>query len=42
MSDTNVQIGKYAVGYGHPLLFILGPCVMESPELVLRVADHLA
>ncbi len=42
MSDTHVQIGKYAVGSGHPLLFILGPCVMESPDLVLRVADHLA
>ena len=42
MSDSLVQIGEYTVGSGHPLLFILGPCVMESPELVLRVADQLA
>jgi len=30
------------VGPGCPLLFILGPCVIESRELVLRVADTLA
>ena len=30
------------VGPGCPLLFILGPCVIESRDLVLRVADTLA
>jgi 2-dehydro-3-deoxyphosphooctonate aldolase (KDO 8-P synthase) len=37
-----VSIGDYRVGDGQPLLFILGPCVMESESLVLAVADRLA
>jgi 2-dehydro-3-deoxyphosphooctonate aldolase (KDO 8-P synthase) len=37
-----VCIEKYKVGDGQPLLFILGPCVMESEELVLQVAGRLA
>jgi 2-dehydro-3-deoxyphosphooctonate aldolase (KDO 8-P synthase) len=37
-----VAIGDYKVGDGQPLLFILGPCVMESESLVLAVADRLA
>jgi len=37
-----VSIGDYKVGEGQPLLFILGPCVMESESLVLAVADRLA
>jgi 2-dehydro-3-deoxyphosphooctonate aldolase (KDO 8-P synthase) len=39
---NTVSIGGYQCGTGHPLLFILGPCVMESEQLVLRVADRLA
>ena len=37
-----VTIGDYTVGDGQPLLFILGPCVMESEMLVLGIADRLA
>ncbi|MEP3482042.1 MAG: 3-deoxy-8-phosphooctulonate synthase [Fuerstiella sp.] len=37
-----VTIGDYQVGNGHPLLFIAGPCVMESEAMVLQVAEHLA
>ena len=37
-----VSIENYKVGDGQPLLFILGPCVMESEELVLQVAGRLA
>jgi 2-dehydro-3-deoxyphosphooctonate aldolase (KDO 8-P synthase) len=37
-----VRIGEAACGPGQPLLWILGPCVIESPELTLRVADTLA
>jgi 2-dehydro-3-deoxyphosphooctonate aldolase (KDO 8-P synthase) len=40
--SNRVEIGDYVVGDGHPLLFILGPCVMESEELVMRVAGRLA
>ncbi len=42
VSKNLVSIGDYRVGDGQPLLFILGPCVMESEELVLSVADRLA
>lgn len=42
MTGQIVQIGNYRVGDGQPLLFILGPCVMESEQLVLQVADRLA
>lgn len=42
MSDQVVQINNYRVGTGHPLLLIAGPCVMESEQLVLQVAEHLA
>ncbi len=41
MSGNLVTIGNYKVGSGHPLLFILGPCVMESEDLVMKVADYL-
>ncbi|MDA1232471.1 MAG: 3-deoxy-8-phosphooctulonate synthase [Planctomycetota bacterium] len=41
MSANLVTIGDYKVGHGQPLLFILGPCVMESEELVMKVADRL-
>jgi len=36
-----VKIGQLSVGSGHPLLWILGPCVMESPEFTLMMADNL-
>jgi 2-dehydro-3-deoxyphosphooctonate aldolase (KDO 8-P synthase) len=37
-----VAIGKYLCGPGQPLLCILGPCVIESHDLTLRIADTLA
>src|SRR5207247_750730 len=37
-----VQIGKLACGSGHPLLWIAGPCVIESYELTLSIARELA
>lgn len=37
-----VTIGEYQVGNGQPLLFIAGPCVMESEQMVMQVAEHLA
>jgi 2-dehydro-3-deoxyphosphooctonate aldolase (KDO 8-P synthase) len=33
---------KVACGAGLPLLWILGPCVIESHDLTLRIADTLA
>ena len=36
-----VQVGDYRCGPGQPLLWILGPCVIESHDLTLRIADEL-
>jgi len=42
MPDNPVTIGPYRCGQGQPLLFIAGPCVIESEELVMQVARRLA
>jgi 2-dehydro-3-deoxyphosphooctonate aldolase (KDO 8-P synthase) len=36
-----VRVGRYAVGGGNSLLWICGPCVIESHDLTLRIADVL-
>jgi len=40
--NNPIQLGKIACGPGHPLLFIAGPCVIESPELINEVSGRLA
>jgi 2-dehydro-3-deoxyphosphooctonate aldolase (KDO 8-P synthase) len=42
MPHNPVRIGQWSCGRGLPLLFIAGPCVIESEELVLQVAHRLA
>ncbi|MFZ9791908.1 MAG: 3-deoxy-8-phosphooctulonate synthase [Gemmataceae bacterium] len=42
MGSKVVEVAQWKIGPGNPLLWILGPCVIESRELVLSVADHLA
>ncbi len=42
MANSHVNIGSGICGPGQPLLFILGPCVIESRELLIHVGDHLA
>jgi 2-dehydro-3-deoxyphosphooctonate aldolase (KDO 8-P synthase) len=37
-----VRIGDVVCGAGQPLVWILGPCVIESHDLTLRIADTLA
>jgi 2-dehydro-3-deoxyphosphooctonate aldolase (KDO 8-P synthase) len=37
-----VQIGNVRCGPGQPLTWILGPCVIESHDLTLRIAEKLA
>ena len=32
---------RIAIGAGQPLAFIAGPCVIESPESLLRIAQAL-
>jgi len=36
------SVGPYSVGSGLPLLLICGPCVLETDELALAIADRLA
>ncbi|GIW91619.1 MAG: 2-dehydro-3-deoxyphosphooctonate aldolase [Pirellulaceae bacterium] len=38
---VSAQIGPYCCGDGQPLLLIAGPCVIESRELSLRIAEQL-
>ena len=42
MSANPVPIGPYRCGKGQPLLFIAGPCVIESERLILDVGRRLA
>ncbi len=37
-----VRVGNVECGPGRPLLWILGPCVIESHDLTLRIAETLA
>ncbi|MCS6866589.1 MAG: 3-deoxy-8-phosphooctulonate synthase [Gemmataceae bacterium] len=36
-----ITIGSYRVGRGQPLLWICGPCVIESLDFTLQIADVL-
>src|SRR5439155_15095980 len=36
-----VAIGDYLCGPGRPLIWIAGPCVIESHELTLQIAGRL-
>lgn len=40
--DNPVQIGQIPCGAGAPLVFIAGPCVIESEELIAKVSERLA
>jgi 2-dehydro-3-deoxyphosphooctonate aldolase (KDO 8-P synthase) len=41
MPNNPAIIGSHRCGSGEPLLVIAGPCVIESPELTLSIADRL-
>ena len=36
------QVGRHRCGPGQPLLVIAGPCVIESADLCLKIAESLA
>ncbi len=42
MTNRTIQIGKNHIGPGHPLALIAGPCVIESRDHTLRMADAIA
>ncbi|MCG6157887.1 3-deoxy-8-phosphooctulonate synthase [Rubinisphaera margarita] len=41
MPENSVEVGSFRCGHGEPLLFILGPCVIESREMILDVAGQI-
>ena len=41
MPNNPVTIGPYRCGQGQPLLLIAGPCVIESAEQTLEIAERL-
>ncbi|MGB7328938.1 MAG: 3-deoxy-8-phosphooctulonate synthase [Rubripirellula sp.] len=38
---TAVSVGPYQCGPGQPLLLIAGPCVLQTPDLAMQIADVL-
>lgn len=36
-----VDIGSHTIGGRHPLALIAGPCVVESPDVMCRIADEI-
>lgn len=42
MPADPVNVDRFECGTGQPLLFIAGPCVIESEELILETAKRLA
>ena len=42
MSPPLARVGSYTVGPGQPLLLIAGPCVIESEDHSLRMAEQIA
>ncbi len=42
MPDNPVQVDRFVCGDAQPLLFICGPCVIESQDLINQVGDNLA
>ena len=42
MPNNPLSVGQWRCGRDEPLLFMAGPCVIESEELVMEVAKRLA
>ena len=42
MPNNPVRVDRYLCGPGQPLLFIIGPCVIENEELIRHVSGELA
>ena len=41
MTNYPAAIGPYFCGHDKPLLWIAGPCVLESESLALEIAEEL-
>lgn len=38
---NNVKVGNFSIGRGEKLCVIAGPCLLESQDLGMRVAEHM-
>jgi 2-dehydro-3-deoxyphosphooctonate aldolase (KDO 8-P synthase) len=36
-----MNIGKFTIGGGNPIVLIAGPCIVEGREMILRTADRI-
>ena len=41
MTKLHAQVGPYQCGTGHPLLWIAGPCVLETAASAVEIAEEL-
>lgn len=41
MRMKDVRVGNITIGKGHPIVLISGPCVIESEDTVMRIAERL-
>ncbi|MEQ8208609.1 MAG: 3-deoxy-8-phosphooctulonate synthase [Lacipirellulaceae bacterium] len=41
MTNVHAQVGPYSCGSGQPLLWIAGPCVLESAAAAIEIAQEL-
>ena len=41
MEIRSIAVGPHAIGGGRPLLFVLGPCVIESRDHTLKIAESI-
>lgn len=42
MTPPDVEVGSFKIGRGQPLALLAGPCIIESTEHCLMVADKVA
>lgn len=42
MNDRAVTIGDVTLGEGYPLILVAGPCVIESRDLCMKIAEEMS
>mgnify|MGYP005697460819 CR=1 FL=1 len=42
MEQKTIKVGKLKIGANHPIVFITGPCQLESRDHAMMMAEHIA
>jgi 2-dehydro-3-deoxyphosphooctonate aldolase (KDO 8-P synthase) len=42
MEQKTIKVGKLEIGANHPIVFITGPCQLESRDHAMMMAEHIA